>query len=227
MKTNSKKIFATFVLFIISVTLFAQKDVTTFLGIPVDGYKSEMINKLKDKGFTINPDNKDILEGEFNGTKVNIFIVTNNNKVWRIAVSDAITLKEIDIRTRFNNLLQQFKNNKKYVPQTDSIIAKRTISETEDISYELLVNKKPYQAIFYQLTAEYESITKEINAIKEKQSLSDENIQQLGTLLRRQMEELYKCFNKSVWINLETLSGKYYITIFYDNEYNKANGEDL
>ena len=31
--------------------LLAQQDVTTFLGIPVDGTKSEMIEKLKEKGF--------------------------------------------------------------------------------------------------------------------------------------------------------------------------------
>lgn len=72
--------------FVLSVSLYAQKDVTQFLGIPVDGYKPEMIKKLKDKGFTISPYNKDVLVGEFNGTKVNIHVVTNNNKVYRIMV---------------------------------------------------------------------------------------------------------------------------------------------
>ena len=76
METNSKKIFTTFVLFIITVALFAQKDVTQFLGIPVDGYKVEMIEKLKSKGFTISPTDKDILVGQFNGTSVNVHIVT-------------------------------------------------------------------------------------------------------------------------------------------------------
>ncbi len=32
----------------------AQNDVTQFLGIPIDGTKSEMIYKLKSKGFTPN-----------------------------------------------------------------------------------------------------------------------------------------------------------------------------
>ena len=63
METNSKKIFTTLALFIISVTLFAQKDVTQFLGIPVDGYKAEMIEKLKSKGFTISPNDRDVLVG--------------------------------------------------------------------------------------------------------------------------------------------------------------------
>lgn len=66
----------------IATLCFAQKkDVTKFLGIPVDGTKTEMIQKLKAKGFTYNQ-RLDCLEGEFNGREVKIFVVTNNNKVY-------------------------------------------------------------------------------------------------------------------------------------------------
>ena len=34
-----------------TMALYAQKDVTKFLGIPVDGSESEMVKKLKEKGF--------------------------------------------------------------------------------------------------------------------------------------------------------------------------------
>ena len=44
---------------LLSVSVYAQKDITQFLGIPIDGYKPEMIKKLKDKGFVISPSNKD------------------------------------------------------------------------------------------------------------------------------------------------------------------------
>ena len=38
---------------LLSAIVFAQpKSVTKFLGIPVDGSKAEMIQKLKDKGYT-------------------------------------------------------------------------------------------------------------------------------------------------------------------------------
>lgn len=56
--------------------------ITKFLGIPVDGSKTSMIQKLKQKGFTYNS-YADCLTGEFNGRKVNLFVATNNNKVWR------------------------------------------------------------------------------------------------------------------------------------------------
>ena len=32
---------------------------------------------------------------------------------------------------------------------------------------------------------------------------------------------------KSVWFRIFENMGKYYVSIYYDNEYNKANGEDL
>ena len=94
-----------------------NKDVTKFLGIPVDGTKLEMINKLKAKGFKISPYNKDVLTGEFNGYDVNVHLVTRNRKVWRILVSDANTVNEADIRIRFNNLCYQFDKNEKYTKQ--------------------------------------------------------------------------------------------------------------
>ena len=95
-----------FILLMYSLTMLAQKDITKFMGIPVDGFKKDMIQKLKAKGFEY--DNEiDLLTGEFNGEKVNIFIATQSNKVWRIVVADAIERNEHDIKIRFNNLYDQ------------------------------------------------------------------------------------------------------------------------
>ena len=46
-----------------SVATFAQSDVTTFLGIPVDGYKSDMIQALKSKGFVSSSYDKNAYSG--------------------------------------------------------------------------------------------------------------------------------------------------------------------
>ena len=73
---------------VISISLFAQKDITKFLGIPIDGFKPEMIQKLKEKGFVSSESDKSILEGEFNGIQVSVHVVTNNNKVCRIMLCD-------------------------------------------------------------------------------------------------------------------------------------------
>lgn len=74
-------------LLFVSMTATAQKEVTKFLGIPVDGTKSSMIQKLKAKGFKYN-DRLDYLTGEFNGVSVRVYVVTNNNRVWRIMLQD-------------------------------------------------------------------------------------------------------------------------------------------
>lgn len=86
-----KKLLSVALMCLCSLVLYAQKDVTTFLGIPVDGTKAEMIEKLKAKGFTSHPYDEDALRGEFNGEDVRISVVTNNNKVYRVAVFDENT----------------------------------------------------------------------------------------------------------------------------------------
>lgn len=220
--------------FVLSVSLYAQKDVTQFLGIPVDGYKPEMIKKLKDKGFTISPYNKDVLVGEFNGTKVNIHVVTNNNKVYRIMVADVNSISETDIKIRFNRLCQQFQKNNKYMlpPLSDSDY---TIPEDEDISYELAVRNKRYQAIFYQQpTKELDSIAieKELHKFLLKKYTEEQLSNPTEEILKDMITEgalymldLYS--KKVVWFMISEHYGKYSITMYYDNEYNAPNGEEF
>lgn len=113
-----KRLTLFFVGILFSLSVFAQQDVTKFLGIPIDGFKSEMIKKLKAKGYTEHPYKADVLVGEFNGRDVEISVVTNNNKVYRIFVQDAYTVDEYDIKLRYNKLCEQFENNKRYISLT-------------------------------------------------------------------------------------------------------------
>lgn len=212
---------------IMSMTLYAQNDVTQFLGIPVDGYKSEMIKKLKDKGFTNDSDNKDILVGEFNGIKVNVFVVTNNNKVCRIMVADANTVDEGDIKIRFNNLLRQFQNNKRYLSTPDSTISKWSISESEDVAYELSIHNKKYDALFYQKTAMYDSLNVENDKLFAIEQRTDSIFNRQNALIIQIAKESIKSLDKAVWFRINSHNGKYYITMYYDNELNRAKGDDL
>ena len=218
--------------------LMAQKDVTTFLGIPVDGFKPEMKQKLIAKGFTY--DNvSDCFEGEFNGTNVNLFVATNNNKVWRIAVADKNPISETDIKIRFNNLCYQFAKNKKYTPMNMGE-KDYTIPEDENISYEMVVNKKRYEAAYYQepipelvdtlalqkyvKDAVLEKYTQEqIDNPTEEQAKDMDTIAQSAAITAA-LDLMRK---KIVWFIINEYYGKYYITIYYDNEYNHSNGEDL
>ena len=81
--------------------------------------------------------------GEFNGTDVQISVQTINNRVWRIVVVDESYTNETDIKIRFNNLFEQFSNNSKYIR-----LGGNRLNENDDISYEMLVNNKRYDASF-------------------------------------------------------------------------------
>lgn len=188
-----KRTIFTLLIAMLSITAIAQNDVTKFLGIPVDGTKTEMIRQLKAKGFTPSPYDNDVLTGEFNGNNVIISIQTVNNKVWRIIVADEASTTETNIRIRYNNLCEQFKNSSKYVTSSSD----QTIPESEDISIEMSVNSKQYQALFFQRP-------------ENTSTLFDFNENKIVW---------FTIFQESY--------SRYGIVIYYENRYNAANGNDL
>lgn len=177
----------------------AQRSVTKFLGIPVDGSIAIMRQKLIAKGFVYDK-NKDCLRGEFNDASVWIHIVANNNKVWRIAVEDVYESNSSEIKLRFNKLCTQFINNGKYVPvngedftieKKDYIGIPRPLIEPYP-NYSRYQKKDKYEAVYYQL---------------DKNSTQDEK--------------------RIVWFTFKKYDYRYRIWMYYDNEYNRSNGEDL
>lgn len=213
------------------LSVSAQKDVTKFLGIPVDGTKAEMIQKLKAKGFTSTSYDRDVLEGVFNGSKVNVHIVTNGNKVWRIMVADAISQDETNIRIRFNKLCHQFESNSKYMSQNND----QSISEDEDIAYNILVHKKRYEASYYQQPEAMDTtvIRNELtNLFLSK--YTPEQLENPTSAIQADIIKITtdytidKISKKVVWFLIsKDVYSKYYICMYYDNIYNQANGEDL
>lgn len=190
-------------------------------------YEAEMVRKLKEKGFRDHL-TEDALVGEFNGAKVDVFVVTNNDKVCRIMVADTHVVDERSIQIRFNMLCQQFASSPHYISLQDY-----TIPEDEDISREMTVHKKRYEAIFLQ-QAEVADTTvtrEELQSIllsmytEEQWANSTDEIQTDVTKLPMEYDE--SCLRRPVWFMISDFHGRYYITMFYDNEYNRAHGEDL
>ncbi len=222
-------------LLMVSITSHAQQDVTRFLGISVDGSKSEMIHKLEEKGFRYDPA-ENFLTGEFNGVEVHVYVVTTKNKVSRIMVADANLVDERTIRRRFNRLCEQFANNRKYVSES---LQDYTIPEDEDLDHEILVNKKRYEAVFYQIPVAIDTIAvaEKVTEKLKSELLSKYTEEQLEhpteeirtEILRLYIERLLEddYSKRSVWFMISDLYGKFCITMYYDNEYNRANGEDL
>ena len=217
-----------FPLLFVAVFASAQIEVTKFLGIPVDGSKQQMIQKIKEKGYLYNS-NYDRLEGEFNGRDVFIYVVTNNNKVYRILVEDAVYSSEGDIKIRFNTLLRQFENNnQKYFSMSTE---DGELSESEDISYEMTVNNKRYEAAFIQTNNTLDSVTlsKKMEEFN-KENYGDDYL--LDMTDEQILDASIKFFlslyiDNSVWFMINERYGRYGILLYYDNNRNRANGEEL
>lgn len=143
-----KKILSLAFLLMLSLSIFAQRQVTKFLGIPVDGSRTAMIQKLKAKGFRYNSYVKG-LEGKFNGTNVLIYVQTNKNKVWRIIVTYKDSSDKEQIKVHYNLLINQFSNNPRY-----KVLDAEELTDKDDIYHEVNINKKQYEANFYQLPAD-------------------------------------------------------------------------
>lgn len=226
-----KKLLCVTIALLYATAMQAQDEkagVTKFLGIPIDGYKPAMIEKLKAKGFIPSIAGKDVLEGEFNGVDVHVHIATNNNKVWRIMLADQNTCGETDIKIRFNRLCRQFENNPRYTPMTDE---EQTIPDDEDISYEITVNDKRYEAVFYQTPdsiAIYNESKKSLLS-KYTQEQLDNPTEEISKVILIQYiaNKINYRFNNKVWFMIAEYARKYYICMYYDNGYNKADGEDL
>ena len=139
-------------LFLFFVALSNVNAQVNFMGIPVDGDARDMLKQLRTKGFTNMSQTYEmenvtlpILQGTFNGKSAHIFVATNNKKVYRVYVAFVETVSEAQIIIDFNNLLYQFQHNSKYLH-----LDGQEIDQKEDVSYEMRVHNKVYDATFYQ-----------------------------------------------------------------------------
>ncbi len=125
-----------------AVCLGQDSGALKFLGIPIDGTEMQFTTKLKKKGF-IYSFRTDSYKGQFNGYDVDVIINTNHNQVDRVVVFFP-PKDEKGIKTDYNYLLDQFKDNVKYM----EVEKNEMIPFDERFSYEFNVNKKHYEASF-------------------------------------------------------------------------------
>ena len=226
------------ILFIISIAIlfslkaFALFPITKFLGIPVDGSKTEMIEKLKAKGFTF-LEEFDVLQGKYEGIDVNLRVITHNDKVFRIMVSDQKPYDGATIKDRFNDLVHKFKNDKRFL-DFDSI-NEFYIDDKVNLDHEILENRKEFQASFliadrpvteYNKTWLMRVANKELGNkyTADQMKHSTEAIDELCEVVSRlHADALVK---RRVWFNIGEFEGKYFINLFYDNANNQPDDED-
>lgn len=144
-------IFIALVLALVNIS-YAQNDVTTFMGIPVDGTKNEMIKQIKSKGFKLVDKKLGVLEGDFNGNISQVYIMTNRNKVDCISVCDKYSsTNEKLVISRFNRIVNQFYNNGNYIIPAGYSVEDFLIPDNEhQLWYNIKNDEKTYYAYFIQ-----------------------------------------------------------------------------
>lgn len=225
-----KRIVITLLLSLTAIMGYSQETIK-FLGIPVDGTASNMTFKIRQKGFKQVGDH---LEGVFNGKQVNVFVHENNGKVDRVMVGYQTLYNKAGIKREFNALREQFERNDKYLP-----VSSDPIPDDEDIAYEMTVHDKEYGCSYalspFELDAdgkfsEYARdlvarSTAEVEELIAEGSVKEEDKQSRVTI--RAITNAILESTGSVWFTILEAYGEYYIAIFYDNENNRPNGEDL
>lgn len=224
-----KYLLSIIIVFFLYIDMYAQSNVTTFLGIPVDGSKKEVVKALKKKGFKKSKKDKDALQGVFNGSAVNVYVLETNGRVSRIAVLPLYGTTASEVRVQFNNLCGQFLNKDNYIAQDNdlNILTYKdiSISSKEDISYEMRVNNKRYEASFVQLPVPRDSLLQENNPnILSSVKIADRNGNEVDINF---ILELTKYYNNSVWFMIDEQYGHFFIKLFYDNGNNRDTSEDL
>ena len=132
-------------LMLLTLSLNAQNDgVIKFMGIPIDGPKPEMIDKLQQKGFAPEQaaidlenaqnevlklggevsegrirerDGEYLMYGYFDGKRCKLIVQSYNNKVCQIVVFFETPFNELDAKVQFNLFVEQL--NKKYTNPID------------------------------------------------------------------------------------------------------------
>lgn len=140
-KTMRKIAFA--LLMFLTLSLNAQNDgIIKFVGIPVDGSKSEMISKLKQKGFTYDYE-YDLFKGKFDGEFITGKIETYNDKVYNIRfMHDVHGFNKSVVINKFNSFVLRYDINEKYISnikfdKTMNGVDDYKIDVYEDIGYEM------------------------------------------------------------------------------------------
>lgn len=198
------------ILFITLFTLFCivcssqdKKGVLKFMGIPVDGSKARFGSQLVKKGFK-HVAEYDYYEGQFNGQNVSVHVHTNRNLVDRVMVAFPST-SETNVRIAFNNLLSQFEKGGKYIPS----MSNEEIPEDEDISYEMTVHSKRYQASFTYIDLEKDMATETVALFEKLYKFLPDNS-------KKAMDYYISCLSDSAAVDIQEEYEKMQAFIYQD-----------
>ncbi len=130
----------------VSVQQSAQQNVTTFMGIPVEGEEKAMRSKLQAKGFS--ESDKDILKGEVEGKQCFLLIKTNKDSVSQLIVVEEDTISNVKAAVdKFNALIETYRNDEKRYAEYEY---NYPIPDRDEETNKSHINDGYYYAEFFQ-----------------------------------------------------------------------------
>ncbi len=219
-------------LLFLAVPGLAQRQVTTFQGVPVDGTREEMAGKLAERGFVPAQGAQGVLRGPFMGGEVDLDIEEAGGRVWRVTLRDVAPGDPSLARERFNALCSRFASDSAYYEGGRA----HPIPDGEDIARGM-EDGKVYSAGFHQLP-EGVSPGDFIAGVTERALVECGKIftleeilaggEEVATAMRRlALEQLEDLFNRSAWLVIERDADGYRVVTRFDNGYNSPTGADI
>lgn len=205
-----------------------RDNVIHFMGVPIDGSKAKVVRGLKKQGFVRSKLYPSLLEGEFNGRDMLLHVLTHKDKVYSIALVDAMASNEVDIKIAYNTLFQQIQNNGKYI----FIGGDGLISEDENVLHKMYFDEHRYASFFYALSSEeLEELVGQYMAYI-RDSYNEDELVKPSDKMQMDLKQIQgvlidQKLQKKVTLGIVRDSDGFKIALFYNNVHNEPKGEAL
>lgn len=144
-----KKLFSILLVTLLSFSVSAENEVTSFMGIPVEGNKKTLTESILSKGFKLTKDNH--IYGWYNSENVLVKILEGDKGVYGIEVIEVKGTKEVlSAITKYNSMVDWFKNLANYTEYEANTPIIFDNIETKSIKK--FIEKEWFVAEFYQKT---------------------------------------------------------------------------
>ena len=237
-----RKLIITLLLTVLCSAAFAQESnngTLKFIGIPIDGPKEQLIEKIKAKGFRSSPYREGLL-GQFNGQTVEVEVLDNHGTAYCVCVAFPGTSAYM-VRTEYNALLEQFLCNDKYLP----VKSYEKIPEDVDFSFGIAAFNEKYRPSFAYISPDIftkdeakklrEAYAKLMTMPEEERNSEESLLLAFASDVNGWTPEEASAFTNKlptirdggVCFTIIPDSGEYQIGLFYYNLKNAPRGEDL
>ena len=137
-----KRILNIIMMTMLALTTQAQQSITEFMGIPVDGSKTSLIKKLKNKGV-VN------MQCIMDNIDYNIKIYDHKGKVYRISLIEKKGTDDPCVAVKkYNDLVTRYKNDTRDYTEYES---NDLIREANSQRYKRFISEGFYYAEFFQV----------------------------------------------------------------------------